>query len=129
MTRRWLMLVMAGAAILLAACGGTDAGAGGPSSAEIELGEEIFRTGGATRVPCATCHTLDGTDLVGPSLEGISGRAAERTELSAEAYLHQSIVEPGVHIVEGYDNVMNSNYDDLLSAEEIDALVAYLLTQ
>jgi hypothetical protein len=73
--------------------------------------------------------TRCGSEDEGPSLQGISDRAGDRVpELSAAEYIHQSIMEPRAFVVEGYANMglMNSY---LLSEEEVDDLVAFLLTQ
>jgi cytochrome c oxidase subunit 2 len=48
--------------------------------------------------------------------------------LSAEEYLRESIVDPKAYIVEGYGGTMQ-RYKFLLSEEDIDSLVAFLLTQ
>jgi len=92
-------------------------------------GRTLFESGGAALVPCATCHTLDGTELVGPSLMGSAARAATRTELSAEDYLRQSIIDPSAYVVDGYADVMYKEYGTKLSDEDIDNLIAFLLTQ
>ena len=55
----------------------------------------------------------------------VSSRAA----LSAEEYIHESIVLPNAYVVEGYPSgVMPQNYGDQLSDAELDAVVQYLLT-
>lgn len=96
----------------------------------VQAGRELYDTGGPTGTACSTCHTLDGTTLVGPSFEGISERAGDRIEgMSAEEYLHQSIVDPSVHLVEGYDDLMPDVYGDQLSEEQVNELVAFLMTQ
>ena len=48
--------------------------------------------------------------------------------LSAEEYLRESIVDPAAYIVEGYLGIMQS-YKFLLSEEDIDNLIAFILTQ
>jgi hypothetical protein len=61
---------------------------------------------------------------------GISERAEDRVaELSAEEYIRQSILQPKSFIVEGYNNRMSTVPAMLLSEEEVDDLVAFLLTQ
>lgn len=96
----------------------------------VQAGRELYDTGGPTGTACSTCHTLDGTTLVGPSFEGLSERAGDRIEgMSAEEYLHQSIVDPSVHLVEGYDDLMPDVYGDQLSEEQVNELVAFLMTQ
>lgn len=121
---RWLAVAAVGLAAALSACGG------GEISGDAARGEEVFNTGGASQVPCATCHSLDGTDLVGPSLQSISERAGERIDgVSAEDYIRQSIVSPSAYLTDGFSDVMPKNYGAALSAEDIDALVAFLMQQ
>ena len=66
-----------------------------------------------------------------PTWQGISGRAGDRVPgLSAEEYLRESILDPAAYIVEGYlADSMAKGYRFLLSEEDIDGLVAFLLTQ
>ncbi len=49
--------------------------------------------------------------------------------LSAEEYLRESIVDPKAYIVEGYSDFMPKGFRILLNGEDIDSLVAFLLTQ
>ncbi len=79
---------------------------------------------------CSTCHSLTpDVVIVGPSLAGIGSRAAERVPgLSAEAYLRQSIIQPDVYIVPGFQDVMQKNFGSALSAETINDLIAFLMT-
>ena len=111
----------------LAACGSPSGGssAGGDAA----RGKELYQTGGASGVPCNTCHSLDGSPLVGPSLQGISTKAADRMPgLSAEDYLKQSIDNPSAYMAEGFSDQMYKGYADSLSREELADLVAYLMT-
>jgi hypothetical protein len=66
--------------------------------------------------------------VVGPSLAGVGERAATRVPgQSARDYLRTSIVMPDSYVVEGFDpGRMPSNWGDVLSDAEIDALVDYL---
>ncbi len=49
--------------------------------------------------------------------------------LSAEEYLRESIVDPGAFVAEGYSDAMPKGFKILLSEEDIDSLVVFLLTQ
>jgi len=79
---------------------------------------------------CSACHsTLPETVIVGPSLAGLPGRAVERIEgLTVEEYLRQSILDPGAYIVEGYNDLMPRTFGEVYDREQIDSLIAYLLT-
>lgn len=123
--------------LLLAACGGAEAPtveeaeAGAALPGDPASGQELFQQTTIDSTPgCTTCHSLEpGVTRIGPSLAGITERAGQRVpDLSAEEYLRQSIVEPDAHLVEGFSNIMYQNYEDMLSEEQIDDLVAYLLT-
>ena len=49
--------------------------------------------------------------------------------MTAVEYLHTSIVEPNNFVVEGYpENLMPQVYAEALSEDQINNLVAYLLT-
>ncbi|MGD8465578.1 MAG: cytochrome c [Anaerolineae bacterium] len=121
---------------LVAACGGDSApaeDAGGAANAgDPAAGQQIFEqsmVGSLTG--CASCHSLEpGVDLVGPSLANIGAEAGSRVSgTSADEYMRQSIVEPNAYVVEGYgEGIMPAGYGDQLSDEELNDLVAYLLS-
>lgn len=79
---------------------------------------------------CGACHSAaPDTVIVGPSMAGIASRAATRVEgQNAHDYLLVSILKPDAHLVEGYENLMPSTLGKTLTGEEIDAVIAYLLT-
>jgi cytochrome c oxidase subunit 2 len=78
---------------------------------------------------CLSCHSVDGSELVGPTWLGLFG--AERpmedgsTVMADEEYLRKAIMDPGSHVVAGYPNVMPAAYS-FLSDEELDAIVEYI---
>jgi cytochrome c2 len=125
----WLGLIIL---LALAACGGEEPLEASDDILAIgdpERGRELYESGGASQIPCTTCHTLDGTDLVGPTFQGLAARAETRVEgLSAATYVRQSIVFPSAYLVAGYANSMNVTYNQLLDEQEINDIVAYLLT-
>jgi mono/diheme cytochrome c family protein len=80
---------------------------------------------------CATCHSLSGdTVIVGPSLAGIATRAETRIEgLSAAEYIEESILRPDLYRPPGFENQqMDTSLAKTLTVEEVEALVAYLMT-
>lgn len=79
---------------------------------------------------CATCHALvPDTIIIGPSLYGLATRAETRVEgQSAEEYITMSILRPGDYVVEGFNNVMITNLAKELTSEEMNALVAFMMT-
>lgn len=90
--------------------------------------EQLVALGKETFGQCAGCHGAQ--DGAGPALTGMGARAATRVEgMSAEDYLHEAIVDPGAHVVEGFSNIMPGDYGESLSEQEIQGLIAYILTQ
>jgi cytochrome c2 len=98
--------------------------------ANIALGEELFLRGREGAIPCAGCHShTNDTRMVGPGLLSVAQRAATRVEgMSAAEYLHQSIVDPSAFVVAGYINMMPKDFGTIYTEEEIDALVAFMLS-
>jgi hypothetical protein len=96
-------------------------------------GQELFMTGELNEgaVPCSTCHHTDTEDpLVGPGLLNVGTRAETREPgVNAIEYIHQSIMEPDAFVVPGFPaGVMPHVYGTAYTAEQINDLVAYLLT-
>lgn len=135
MTKRSAMLAFAIflASTLLAACGGGEKSASS-SAGDPKRGKELYSQTvvGPNAAPgCATCHSTEpGKVLVGPSHAGIAARAATVVPgITAEEYLKESIINPNAHITEGFTaGVMYQNYGKDLTEQEINDLVAYLLT-
>ena len=125
------------AMLLLAGCGGE------PTVDPLEIGDpergrEIHVSGGEVfgrvGLGCSSCHTLDGSEQKGslraPSFQGISERAGDRVPgLSAVEYLRQSIVDPSAYVVEGFEDYMDKGLRILFGDDDIDDLIAFLLTQ
>jgi len=97
-----------------------------------ENGRLLFETfQEAANYACSTCHSVTSEEkLVGPGLLNIKDRAPTRVEgQSAAEYLYNSIVNPDVHLVDGFDaELMPKNWTDIYSDIEIFDMVAYLLT-
>ena len=124
----WLLLVLSLISTGLAACGGESGGGDGSAQA----GEKLFDQAAiGNQAGCSTCHSLEvDVILVGPSLAGIANRAGERVAgLSAEDYIRESIIDPDAYTVEGFpSSVMPLVWSSVLTEEQIDDLVAFLLT-
>jgi mono/diheme cytochrome c family protein len=85
-------------------------------------GAQLFATN------CSACHGAQ--NGAGPSLTGMGERAATRIAgMTAADYIHQSIVDPGAYVVDGFANIMPKGFGDQFSAQEISDLIAYILTQ
>lgn len=77
---------------------------------------------------CSICH-IQGAGRVAPSFIGIGERAAKRRpQMTAAQYLYESIVSPGVYLVDGYANAMPANFARRLTQAEIAHIIAYLLS-
>ena len=89
-----------------------------------ELGENVFQAN------CASCHSPNyDVVLVGPTMLGLASRAGNMIEgMDARSYIIESILEPSAFLNEGFHNLMPATYNNSLDAEELDALVEYLLT-
>ncbi len=96
------------------------------SGTPVEQGKALVETNA-----CQSCHSLDGSDLIGPSFKGIWGREelmSDGTTITVdENYIRESILNPGAKIVDGYQNQMAS-YQGLLDDDQIDAIIEYLKT-
>jgi len=98
-----------------------------PAQTPEQRGKRLFASNG-----CSGCHNVaaagDG-GLPCPNMGNLAVVAETRIPgKSASDYLHQSIVDPGAFLVPGYqDNIMPRTFKDL-PTDQIDALVAYLLT-
>lgn len=79
---------------------------------------------------CQACHSLDGSELVGPSFLGIYNEEViledGTTVVAEETYLYNSIVDPNSQIVEGYAPAMPQNYAEQLSEEQIQDLIEFI---
>ena len=93
-------------------------------SAEIKLGQQVFTDN------CAICHAVTPDTVIrGPSMHGIARRAQSRVaSQDNRTYLYNSIMRPEDYLVEGFENIMPTTLAKTLSGEELDAVVAYLLT-
>ena len=83
------------------------------------------------KVACSTCHTIGGTDTPwAPTLAGVHGVAASRVAgLSDVEYLRRSILDPYAFLLDGeWRFAMPVGYADVLSQDQIDSLIAFMMT-
>jgi cytochrome c oxidase subunit 2 len=94
--------------------------------APADIGAKLY-----TKYTCNTCHSVDGSKIVGPTFKGIWGREEQITGADAvkvdENYIRESILNPNAKVVAGYPPVMPS-FKGQLKDEQIDALIAYMKT-
>ena len=116
--------------LICTACSGSSASSGDSlPSGDATRGAALFTQSINGAPACSTCHTLDGSTLVGPSLKGYAAVAATRVEgMSAADYTRNSILQPAAYIVSGFPNLMYGQFAQQLTPQQTADLVAYLLT-
>jgi mono/diheme cytochrome c family protein len=115
-----LFVLLLALTVILTACGG---GGGETTDSATKAGEELFaQTVIGSQAGCITCHSLDAdVVIVGPSMDGIGNRGEE--------YLKESILDPDAKLADGFPaGTMPQVWGDELTSEQVDQLVAYLLT-
>jgi mono/diheme cytochrome c family protein len=115
------------AAILAASAVAASCASEPPATEPVARGRQVYR-----EQSCASCHEgslLNFFRPVGPEL-GHIGTVADtrRPGVTAADYLRQSVTDPGAFVVPGYPDSMPRGLADRLSREDLDALVAYLLS-
>lgn len=103
-----------------------DSGGGmsGKGISSVEFGKRLFTGKG-----CASCHSVDGTRKIGPSLLKKSGAKETLSNGSTvtvdDNYLRESIMQPNAKVVQGYDPVMPT-FAGRLTDPQTDALIDYI---
>lgn len=84
---------------------------------------------------CISCHSLDGSKLIGPSFRGIYGRVETVVEEGTDSeitvdddYIKSSINEPNLQVVKDYTPGLMISYKEQLSDEDIDQIIEYFKT-
>lgn len=89
-------------------------------------GEELVEKSG-----CVACHSLDGTDKIGPTLNGLFGRKISFSDgtvvVADENYIRESLMEPNAKIVKGFPPIMPT-FRGVLTDEDVAAIIAYIKT-
>ena len=95
------------------------------SADPVERGRIIY-----SKYGCNACHSMDGKPGIGPSMQGIYGQTVEfeggTYATIDEAYLKESILNPGKDIVKGFTNVMPANIGSQLSDEQLGDLIEFI---
>jgi cytochrome c oxidase subunit 2 len=103
-----------------------------------DMGSEVFDVKGSlveqgrtlsAEHGCFRCHTVDGTEHIGPTWLDLY-RKTQRLEgggtvVADEAYLTESMMDPGARIVAGYKNVMPV-YQGVVPGPEIAAILEFI---
>ncbi|MBI2399856.1 MAG: c-type cytochrome, partial [Deltaproteobacteria bacterium] len=92
-----------------------------------EKGKELYQSKG-----CSACHSIDGSDLIGPTWKGLFGKkekvttnGKEREVTVDEAYIIKSEHEPNADVVVGFQPVMPPSP---MNDEEIKAVIEFMKT-
>jgi cytochrome c oxidase subunit 2 len=115
----------AAAATNTTAAGGATATTGGSTGGEGDAaaGEAIYEE------QCAVCHSIDGSESVGPTWQGMWGSEVEledgTTVTVDEGYVKESIQDPTAQVHAGYEPVMPPLN---LSDEDIANVIAFMQT-
>lgn len=115
-----------GAAAAAPAAGGAAPAA--PAGSPAAEGKTLATTNG-----CTACHSTGGAAGVGPTWKGLSGHdvalADGSTVKADDAYLKESIVNPGAKLVKGFANgLMPATFKDKLTDAQVTAIVEYIKT-
>jgi cytochrome c oxidase subunit 2 len=84
---------------------------------------------------CISCHSQDGSKIVGPTFKGLFGRketvitnGAERDVTVDEEYIKKSIYEPNADVVKGYNPNLMTPFKDRLKDEDVQKIIDYIKT-
>ena len=108
--------------------GNTDAATASTSTSEPtwQAGEALFNN---PINACATCHSIDGSRLVGPSLKDKYGTTEKLADGSSavvdDAYIKESLINPMAKVVEGYAPAMPSQ-DGKFSDAQTQSIILYI---
>jgi cytochrome c oxidase subunit II len=97
-----------------------------PVARMAEQGQKLAGTQG-----CFKCHSVDGAPHIGPTFLGLYDRVEKLSDGQTirvdEAYITQSMMDPGAHLVAGYQNVMPT-FQGKLQGAETAAIVEFIKT-
>jgi nitric oxide reductase subunit C len=133
-------ILVRGSAVPGAVLGAAPPQAAPASQDPVEVGRALYN---ATPPGCAACHSIaPGVSIVGPTLAGMPATAEARIKSpdyrgqarSAAEYVRESILEPNAHVLTGptYStagrSLMPADYGQTLKPDQVDQIVAYLMT-
>ncbi len=93
-----------------------------------DQGWEVLRRNG-----CNSCHSVDGSRLIGPSyLGGWGGTRTvvtdrEEREIAVDAeYVKRSIFDPNADVVQGFNKSLMRTYEGMVTEDEVELIIEYL---
>ena len=91
-------------------------------------GEQLYETLG-----CVSCHSLDGSIIVGPSFKGLYGRKVEVTTngkereiVADDAYIRDSVRTPDKDIVKGFPEGVMPNLSAEINEKQMQAIITFI---
>ena len=130
-----LAILVIGVMALMVGCGG--GAPDGPIVGDAARGKDLYgraTLGKRSAEGCTSCHKYDeaeGDESKAPYTKGTATKAESRVPgMSAEEYIHESIISPDAYVVENYKaGDMYAKWSEDLTEQQIADLVAYLLTE
>ena len=84
---------------------------------------------------CLTCHSMDGSRIIGPSFKGLYGRktvvvtdSGEKEIETTADYIKKSIIDPNADIVKGFNKGLMQSYKEKITDADLDKIVDYFKT-
>lgn len=81
---------------------------------------------------CLSCHSLDGSKLIGPSFKGLYNSpkriivdGKENQVVANDEYIIRAIYDPDVELVKGYKSGLMRSYKDVITQEEMEQILEY----
>ncbi|HZS06872.1 MAG TPA: cytochrome c oxidase subunit II [Blastocatellia bacterium] len=91
----------------------------------VDKGKEYYQKAG-----CVTCHSVDGSTLVGPSFKGIFGTPQPLTNgtsvVADENYIRESILQPQAKIVKGFEGQQMPSFQGVLNDSQLNSIILYI---
>jgi cytochrome c oxidase subunit II len=104
------------------------AASAGSAATPAAAGQKVYST-----IGCMACHSIDGSQMTGPTFKGVFGHEVtvktggkERTLTVDEAYIKHSILEPNADIVKGFNANLMQTYKGQLSDQDITNITEFI---
>lgn len=94
-------------------------------------GEEVYKTLG-----CASCHSLDGSESVGPSFKGMYGAKIKvltegklREVIADDDYIRSSVRTPDKDVAQGFQSGIMPNLSEQINDDQMESLIEFMKQQ
>jgi len=86
----------------------------------------------AQQFGCQACHSIDGSPLVGPTWKGVYGHTVTLSDGTTvtvdDAYLTESIRDPGAKLVQGFADIMPHDIAQNMTDEQVQDVIEFIKT-